>query len=380
MLLSTIGTSPAVLTETIWALAQLEEPIIPDEVVVVTTGKGAQELKKQLFSSDGESTWEGLKKALAKKKLDVEGKLSFGPVAESIRIPATVSKTNDLDDIVTTEDNFLLADFLIREIRKYTEDSGVQLLTSIAGGRKTMSALMLSCMSLLGRDYDHVLHVLVNPPYDGFLKPSFFYPIPKVKHEDREGKKYKSTDAKIELIDIPYVKTRGWYQEKFSKTPPSYTDLVNAVQSIAPKADVLMKFKFKFDFDNGRLLINDVDAGLNGVELVTFAIGIEYAPTNLYEELRSLQQGMPEPKVKEEWIDQFKKSSRFKWKDDEDNQTIPKLRNGIKNKLKKFKELTPYIDTIFPRGTAINKCPNIQISVDMKKLKKLLNCDKICGV
>ena len=167
VLLSTIGTSPAVLTETIWALAHLEEPIIPDEVVVVTTGKGAQELKKQLFSSDGESTWEGLKKALAKKKLDVEGKLSFGPVAESIRIPATVSKTNDLDDIVTTEDNFLLADFLIREIRKYTEDSGVQLLTSIAGGRKTMSALMLSCMSLLGRDYDHVLHVLVNPPYDG---------------------------------------------------------------------------------------------------------------------------------------------------------------------------------------------------------------------
>lgn len=69
VLLSTIGTSPAVLTETIWALAQLEEPIIPDEVVVVTTGKGAQELKKQLFSSDGESTWEGLKKALAKKKV-----------------------------------------------------------------------------------------------------------------------------------------------------------------------------------------------------------------------------------------------------------------------------------------------------------------------
>ena len=90
-----------------------------------------------------------------------------------------------------------------------------------------------------------------------------------------------------------------------------------------------------------------------------------------------MRQGIP---ITSNWIRRFGDSDSFENKKDPQNTTISHIRNRIKKKLEKFKELTPYIDTIFPRGTAINKCPNIQISVDMKKLKKLLNCDKICGV
>lgn len=381
VLLASIGTSPAVLTETIWALAHLEEPIIPDEVVVVTTGVGEKMLKEQLFESNGVSIWESLKKTLALEGFDVEDKLSFGPVAESIRIPATASKTTDLDDIVTTEDNFLLADFLIKEIRKYTEDSGVQLFTSIAGGRKTMSALMLSCMSLLGRDYDHVLHVLVNQPYDGRLEPTFFFPMPKVKHQTQEGEKYKSVDAKIELIDIPFVKTRGWYQEKFSKTPPSYTALVNAVQSTAPKADVMVDFKF--DLDKGVLLVDGVDVKLSPVEFVTLIVGLKFSPRNLYDVLWEMSKTPSLDIWSElEWVHKFKMSDRFDVKDvsNAPSDTITKIRSDIKKKLMVSAPLASRLKDIFPRGSTIEKCSNIRISVDMKKFKKLLNCDNICGV
>jgi len=34
ILIAGMGTSPAVLTETVWALAHQEQPVVPDEVVV----------------------------------------------------------------------------------------------------------------------------------------------------------------------------------------------------------------------------------------------------------------------------------------------------------------------------------------------------------
>ena len=32
-----MGTSPAVLTETVWALAHSNDPVVPDEIEVITT-------------------------------------------------------------------------------------------------------------------------------------------------------------------------------------------------------------------------------------------------------------------------------------------------------------------------------------------------------
>ena len=388
VLLATIGTSPAVLTETIWALAHNpDEPIIPDEVVVITTGIGKNKLIKEFFElgNEKENLWNRFKNTLKKEGLDVEDKLLFGPVSQSICVPATKSQTNDLDDIITTEDNFLLADFLIKEIRKYTEDSGVQLFTSIAGGRKTMSALMLSCMSLLGRYYDHVLHVLVNSPFDGRVDPPFYYPTPKIYHKDMSGKKHKSTDAKIELIDIPYVKTRGWYQEKFSDTPPSYTRLVEEVQANAPDAQNKL-VEFKFDLDKCVLLVDGVDVKLSPVEFVALIVGLEFSPRNLYEVLWKMSKAKPSGESNPfHWVGNFRKSDRFKVKEDNVSKTadvtIPKIRSEIKKKLKKACPiLASRLKDIFPRSLTIEKCSNIRISVDMKKFKKLLNYDNISGV
>lgn len=40
VLVAGIGTTPAVLTETVWALAHQKEPVVPDEVVVISTKRG----------------------------------------------------------------------------------------------------------------------------------------------------------------------------------------------------------------------------------------------------------------------------------------------------------------------------------------------------
>ena len=45
ILIAGMGTSPAVLTETVWALAHQKKPIVPDEIVVLTTKSGKDALR-----------------------------------------------------------------------------------------------------------------------------------------------------------------------------------------------------------------------------------------------------------------------------------------------------------------------------------------------
>ena len=49
-LLAVSGMSPAILTETVWALAHEVPAIIPDEVVVITTSKGENDIHRDLLS------------------------------------------------------------------------------------------------------------------------------------------------------------------------------------------------------------------------------------------------------------------------------------------------------------------------------------------
>ena len=45
VLIAGMGTSPAVLTETVWALAHQKKPVVPDEIVVLTTKAGKDALR-----------------------------------------------------------------------------------------------------------------------------------------------------------------------------------------------------------------------------------------------------------------------------------------------------------------------------------------------
>ncbi len=214
ILVAAVGMSPAVLTETIWALAHEKTPWIPNRVVAITTTEGRDRLRESLFGKNSE--WESLQKTLNA----TEGQLRFGD-SDSIRIIG--DGQNDLSDISTGAENSAAADFILRVLREYTEDPNTEMVVSIAGGRKTMSALMLSCMTLLGREQDRVCHVLANDDYI-FANKGFLFP--RTKTEEKE--------AQIQLSDIPFVRIRGLYAQKLGEAPGSYSALVNQFQSAAP--------------------------------------------------------------------------------------------------------------------------------------------------
>ncbi len=60
ILVAGMGTSPVVLTETVWALAHQEQPVVPDEIVVITTKSGKDALRTAVMSG-APSVWERLK-------------------------------------------------------------------------------------------------------------------------------------------------------------------------------------------------------------------------------------------------------------------------------------------------------------------------------
>lgn len=233
VLVAGMGTSPAVLTETVWALAHQKPSVVPDEIVVLTTRPGKDKLRREIF--DGRSNvWGRMCESLRNEKIDIEGRLVFGDT--SIRVMPD-AQGNGIADLRSGEDNLRAADFMLQQLRQYTESSDTVVLASIAGGRKTMSALLFSCMTLLGREDDKVFHVLLPSEFEGGVEPPMFYPVEGVTYVNRlTGKKYKGDSFRSELFEVPFVRMRGWYLEKFKSIPPSYRTLVTRLQAVAPPA------------------------------------------------------------------------------------------------------------------------------------------------
>ncbi len=93
VLFAVVGMSPAVLTETVWALAYEKKPVIPDRVVVLTTTFARKKLREQLFAPDkkGISGWGHLPRVLRFEGFDIDGKLKFGLTGDSIKVFTDIS-------------------------------------------------------------------------------------------------------------------------------------------------------------------------------------------------------------------------------------------------------------------------------------------------
>ncbi len=269
ILYAVLGISPAVLTETVWALAHENPPLIPHRIFVLTTKPGRQLLEQVLFINEG---WGRLKKALRQKGFPVHQRLSFGAASDYVRLLPKPDGDGDLEDIVTPEDSQHAADFIMRCLREFTEDSDTRIIASIAGGRKTMGALLTSCMTLLGRKQDRLCHVLVNSPYDSpYLDPPFLFPDQKLFHRmPNNGRRLLSSQAKIKLTDIPFVRVRAWYEREYGHTPPSYMSMVRMVQGLSPKEHDYPAIEIYMD--SGRVFISESQAYLSDVEFALFSV------------------------------------------------------------------------------------------------------------
>ena len=262
-LIATIGTSPAVLTETIWELAG-RDGIIPDDVVVVTTGKGREELLRHLFALDANGAplpnptpdvpciWDQLRASLAAEGHELAGRLCFGNTADHLiaysrQIDGRMRERNDIQD---EADHNAFANCVLGQLLRHTASPARQVIVSIAGGFKTMSALMLSCMTLVGRTSDRVNHILVK---NGNCRDFFF---PKQQRQEVEWSdpvtftktKGLAKDAQLLLLDVPLATFHDLFDRDFRDDAPSYADLVRKCQERARAGAALLGGRMSVGF------------------------------------------------------------------------------------------------------------------------------------
>ena len=226
LLLAVTGLSPQILTETVYALAVAGIPsFIPDEVHLITTANGAEYARHTLLDSGMGRFSELL------RDYGLQGRIRFD--ADCIHlIPGNDGQA--LHDIQTPEDNILAADAITQLVRHFTLCDDTALHVSIAGGRKTMGFFMGYALSLYGREQDRLSHVLVSTPFES--NHDFYYPPaqPRVLF-DRNNKPIHTSDARITLAEIPFVRLRHAHATIGLESQAGFSQVVAIAQAhLAP--------------------------------------------------------------------------------------------------------------------------------------------------
>lgn len=232
VLLAVVGTSPAVLTETLWALAKEKPEYVPDKVLICSTSTGVAKAKAALATptTNGNTVLFDLKHAVGKEQMKIDYHEFTDP---KDGLPLT--------DIQTSKDQELVADQLLEEVRKLKNpmQEECRIVCSVAGGRKSMSALMYAVMSLAGDGGDIITHVLADEKATSC--PDFFYPgQKKQKLMNKAGVAFTAKEILVELAQIPFVPLRSLVGEKqLSKAAGSFETLVkrarNELDSVKPE-------------------------------------------------------------------------------------------------------------------------------------------------
>lgn len=201
ILIFVIGTTPQIITETLYALTQkCQPPVFPEEIHIITTSTGKEKIEEELLRK-------GRLTAFFKEFKLPELTLSN----ESIHVIEDEDGKR-LEDIRETPHNERVGDFIVNFIREKTSDPGVRLHCSLAGGRKTMSFYLGAALQLFGRPWDKLYHVLVTPEFESH--PEFYYKPKKdrvLKLKDPRGKIIKilnTKDAQISLAELPFIRLR----------------------------------------------------------------------------------------------------------------------------------------------------------------------------
>ncbi len=219
VLIAVVGMSPAVVTESIWGLYMEQPELVPDEVKVCTTRKAWDNLCATLLGKEKTAgVWAELEENLGKK----------------IRLTKHIFEDGlggELADIVSSEDQNLVADQLLQQIRSYKnpQQEVCRLVASIAGGRKSMSALMYAAMSLGAEPGDIITHVLADEMASAC--PEFFFPKQKKqKLTNRNGEKFSAAKVRVDLAEIPFVPLASLVKGSDFETSGSFSRLAERAQ------------------------------------------------------------------------------------------------------------------------------------------------------
>jgi CRISPR-associated protein (TIGR02584 family) len=194
ILLAAMGTSPQVLTETLYAIHMQGKPF-PDEVYLITSENAKAKTVEWLFEKGQ------IEQLKAHHKLpDFKFELSHILLMED-------GDGEVVFDGREEDDQKSIADSITRIVTSFTADENCRIHASIAGGRKTMAFYLGYAMSMFGRDQDILSHVFVSKEFE--FTEQFFFPTLNDNHIAKNNQLLNTKDAQVTLAEIPFVRMRN---------------------------------------------------------------------------------------------------------------------------------------------------------------------------
>ncbi|MCC7260958.1 MAG: TIGR02584 family CRISPR-associated protein [Candidatus Latescibacteria bacterium] len=233
VLISVMGQSPAILTETVYHLC-VDKKLPLNEVHVLTTEDGRKSIQQHILE-DG--IWHQL-------CADYKLYLSFGP--DHIHVLKDQAGER-LKDIRTPEESKQAAELIVEFIRRQAKDPETTLHCSVAGGRKTIGNYLAFALQLFGRQQDSLSHILVYPPaLEARAKEgcrSFFYPPPEPTTFFTIAGEVDSRDISFDMAEIPFVRLRHILHSSWLDHP--YSRLVELAQKELADLSVCLDLETK---------------------------------------------------------------------------------------------------------------------------------------
>lgn len=202
ILIFSIGTTPQVITEALYAIWTNEKENFPEQIFAITTLSG-KEILKRIFQGPNNK----LEKFFEEYNTP---KINFD-IEKNVFVVTNENDGQQIYDPRLNSEQEILADFIYNVIRTFTDkkdENGnpyYQINTCLAGGRKTMSYLTGVVMNILGNPDDRLTHVLVDPKYEN---SDFWYPSTESKIIFTSKGPIDCMDCKIALTDIPLLRLK----------------------------------------------------------------------------------------------------------------------------------------------------------------------------
>lgn len=210
-LLCITGGRPQGITQAIYALSQMVQPWLPDEIVVVTTRRGRDAIVRCLFDN---GVFEDLCRDAGLQGVDFS--------ADKIRlIRGSRGRGMPLDDILTPDHDRAAGDFVLDEVARLTEDPDRELRVSLAGERYLIGFYAGHALSLLGRRQDRLMHVQVDE--SRHRDEAFFYP----------GAGGKDKHAEVAITDVPFMRVERLVSMRLLAKHADYATMCTAFEDRA---------------------------------------------------------------------------------------------------------------------------------------------------
>jgi len=249
------GSTPQIISETVYALSQQSPPVHPDRIFIITTAPGKHRALQTLVG-DG---------ILA--KLCSEYHIPPVTLTSDSFLVIKDSNGNELDDIRTVEANETAGDQITQFLRALSAQPNCRLHCTLSGGRRSMSYFMGVAFQLFARQWDKLYHVLVSPEFEE--NANFFY---KPKHNQkieahfRDGsiKHLNTDDAEVSLMELPLI----FLRDKFSVSSTAVRDMVAEGQKHIDSATV--QFPVRVDFPERCIYIGNTSIELLPTQLMIY--------------------------------------------------------------------------------------------------------------